>query len=192
MKSASKLKCLLYHTKARVANNKFHPTQTTERSFSLLKLAGVFEKVSGIIWGKYKKFDDNGQIGDRCGCLGAAQYARTWLPGSVSAPRLPAARWGFPYAASYQLFDLTLDYFFVKLYNFFRHGLLSPFEWCVATSFYQRYANHISFYAVFYLRNLLYLIYDLDFTIKEPLQLHIYRKSFTLSNFISSVCQWSI
>ena len=53
---------------------------------------------------------------------------------------------GFLYAASYQLFDLTLDYFFVKLYNFFRHGLLSPFEWCVATSFYQRSANHVSFY----------------------------------------------
>ena len=35
---------------------------------------------------------------------------------------------GFLYAASYQLFDLTLDYFFVKLYNLFRHGLLSPFR----------------------------------------------------------------
>lgn len=33
---------------------------TIERSFSLLKLAGVFEKVSGIILGKYEKFDDNG------------------------------------------------------------------------------------------------------------------------------------
>lgn len=26
----------------------------------MLKLAGVFDKVSGIILGKYKKFDDNG------------------------------------------------------------------------------------------------------------------------------------
>ena len=33
---------------------------TIERSFSLLKLAGVFEKVSGIIFGKHEKFDDNG------------------------------------------------------------------------------------------------------------------------------------
>lgn len=33
---------------------------TIERSFSLLKLSGVFEKVSGIILGKHEKFDDNG------------------------------------------------------------------------------------------------------------------------------------
>lgn len=33
---------------------------TIERSFSMLKLAGVFEKVSGIILGKHEKFDDNG------------------------------------------------------------------------------------------------------------------------------------
>lgn len=32
---------------------------TIERSFSMLKLAGVFEKVSGIILGKHEKFDDN-------------------------------------------------------------------------------------------------------------------------------------
>lgn len=31
-----------------------------ERSFSLLKLAGVFDKISGIILGKHEKFDDNG------------------------------------------------------------------------------------------------------------------------------------
>lgn len=31
-----------------------------ERSFSLLKLAGVFEKVSGILLGKHELFDDNG------------------------------------------------------------------------------------------------------------------------------------
>ena len=34
----------------------------------------------------------------------------------------------FLYAASYQLLDLTLDYFFVKLYNLLRYGLLSPFR----------------------------------------------------------------
>ncbi len=33
---------------------------TIERSFSMLKLAGVFEKISGIILGKHEKFDDNG------------------------------------------------------------------------------------------------------------------------------------
>lgn len=33
---------------------------TIERSFSLLKLAGVFEKAGGIILGKHEKFDDNG------------------------------------------------------------------------------------------------------------------------------------
>lgn len=33
---------------------------TIERSFSLLKLAGVFEKVGGILLGKHEKFDDNG------------------------------------------------------------------------------------------------------------------------------------
>lgn len=33
---------------------------TIERSFSLLKLAGVLDRVSGIILGKHEKFDDNG------------------------------------------------------------------------------------------------------------------------------------
>ena len=33
---------------------------TIERSFSLLKLAGVFDKVGGIILGKHEKFDDSG------------------------------------------------------------------------------------------------------------------------------------
>ncbi len=32
---------------------------TIERSFSLLKLAGVFDKIGGIILGKHEKFDDN-------------------------------------------------------------------------------------------------------------------------------------
>ena len=31
-------------------------------------------------------------------------------------------------------------------------------EWCVATSFYQSSANHVSFYPIFNLHNLLYLI----------------------------------
>ena len=33
---------------------------TIERSFSLLKLAGVFDRVGGILLGKHEKFDDNG------------------------------------------------------------------------------------------------------------------------------------
>lgn len=30
---------------------------TIERTFSMLKLAGVFDKISGIILGKHEKFD---------------------------------------------------------------------------------------------------------------------------------------
>jgi len=33
---------------------------TIERSFAMLKLAGVFDKIGGIILGKHEKFDDNG------------------------------------------------------------------------------------------------------------------------------------
>lgn len=33
---------------------------TIERSFSLLKLAGVFDRIGGIILGKHEKFNDNG------------------------------------------------------------------------------------------------------------------------------------
>ena len=33
---------------------------TIERSFSLLKLAGVFDQIGGILLGKHEKFDDNG------------------------------------------------------------------------------------------------------------------------------------
>ena len=33
---------------------------TIERTFSMLKLAGVFDRISGIILGKHEKFDDNG------------------------------------------------------------------------------------------------------------------------------------
>jgi len=33
---------------------------TIERTFSMLKLAGVLDKISGIILGKHEKFDDNG------------------------------------------------------------------------------------------------------------------------------------
>lgn len=33
---------------------------TIERTFSLLKLAGVFDRIGGIVLGKHEKFDDNG------------------------------------------------------------------------------------------------------------------------------------
>ena len=33
---------------------------TVERSFSLLKCAGIFERISGLILGKHEKFDDMG------------------------------------------------------------------------------------------------------------------------------------
>ena len=55
----------------------------------------------------------------------------------------------FLHTSSNQFLDFPLDNFLVKLYNLFRHGLLSPFEWCVATSFYQRSANHVYFLSIF-------------------------------------------
>ena len=46
--------------------------------------------------------------------------------------------------------------------------MLSPFKWCVATSFYQRSANHVSFYPLFNLRNLFYLICIKDYVFIDP------------------------
>ncbi|MDU2195016.1 MAG: hypothetical protein E7E26_04595, partial [Clostridiales bacterium] len=46
-------------------------------------------------------------------------------------------------------------------------------EWCVATSFYQSSANHVSFYPLLYLRNLFYLIRATDkgiMEIRRPIQ----------------------
>ena len=40
-------------------------------------------------------------------------------------------------------------------------------EWCVATSFYQSSANHVYFYALFNLRNLLYLIFIVPYRLKD-------------------------
>ena len=42
-------------------------------------------------------------------------------------------------AETFELYDIDMSD------EDIRHGLLSPFEWCVATSFYQRSANHVSF-----------------------------------------------
>lgn len=62
------------------------------------------------------------------------------------------------HAAADQFLDLPLDYFLVELYNVVGHGLSSPFRMCFATSFYQRTASRVYFFAFFNLRNLLYLI----------------------------------
>ena len=52
---------------------------------------------------------------------------------------------------------LITSSFSCTIFSYMVCRLLS--EWCVATSFYQSSANHVSFYAFFNLRNLLYLIY---------------------------------
>ena len=44
-------------------------------------------------------------------------------------------------------------------------------EWWVATSFYQRTANHVSFFLLFNLRNLLYLIDEIETTMTSLLEL---------------------
>ena len=66
---------------------------------------------------------------------------------------------GFLYAASYQLFDLILDYFLIKLYNLFRHGLLSPFRMVCRNFILPEICKPCLFYLLFNLRNLFYLIY---------------------------------
>ena len=55
----------------------------------------------------------------------------------------------FLYTDPNQLFDLALDYFLVKLYNFLDMVCCLLSEWCVATSFYQSSANHVFFYPLF-------------------------------------------
>ena len=64
----------------------------------------------------------------------------------------------FLYAAAYKFLELPLDYFFVQLYNLLDMVCRLLSEWCVATSFYQSTANHVSFYILFNLRKLLYII----------------------------------
>lgn len=62
---SEKMNCLYYFNKPTVwtdilfIEDSLKDACTIERSFSLLKLAGVFEKVGGIILGKHEKFDDN-------------------------------------------------------------------------------------------------------------------------------------
>ena len=61
----------------------------------------------------------------------------------------------FLYTAPYQFFDLTLDYFLVKLYNLFRHGLLSPFRMVCRNFILPEFCKPCLF---LFLRNLFYLI----------------------------------
>ena len=65
---------------------------------------------------------------------------------------------GFLHAAADQFLDLPLDNFLIQLYNFLGHSLLSPFECLCGNFILPESASYVFFYAVFNLRNLLYLI----------------------------------
>ena len=56
----------------------------------------------------------------------------------------------FLYASTHKFLELPLDNFLVLQYNLLRHGLLPPFEWCVATSFYRRSANLVFYFCETY------------------------------------------
>ena len=96
----------------------------------------------------YFECDISGSSGEVAAVVAAA-VARALLiflvPGLLRLGLRQLIEW-LLYAASHKFLALPLNNFLVKLYNLFRHGLLSPFEWCVATSFYRRSANHVSFY----------------------------------------------
>jgi hypothetical protein len=61
-------------------------------------------------------------------------------------------------AAADQFPDLTLDNFLIQLYNFLGHSLLSPFECLCGNFILPEPASYVFFYAIFNLRNLLYII----------------------------------
>ena len=63
------------------------------------------------------------------------------------------------YASAHQFFNLTLDYFFVQVYNFIKYGLLSPFEMLIHTFILPEIANLVFFFHIFFLRILLYLFF---------------------------------
>ena len=65
---------------------------------------------------------------------------------------------GFFHAAANQFLDLALDNFLIQLYNFLGHSLLSPFRMVCGNFILPEPASYVFFYAVFNLRNLLYLI----------------------------------
>ena len=64
----------------------------------------------------------------------------------------------FLHAAADQFLDLPLDNFLIQLYNFLGYSLLSPFECLCGNFILPEPASYVLFYAVFNLRNLLYLI----------------------------------
>jgi len=62
------------------------------------------------------------------------------------------------HAAANQFLDLPLDNFLIQLYNFLGHSLLSPFRMVCGNFILPEPASYVFFYAVFNLRNLLYII----------------------------------
>lgn len=62
------------------------------------------------------------------------------------------------HAVTNQFLDLPLDYFLIYLYNFLGYSLLSPFRMLCRNFILSRTANYVSFYVLFNLCNLLYLI----------------------------------
>ncbi len=95
--------------------------------------------------------------GGRCGSFGGPRCARNGLPASASPPRLPTVHSGVSSMLSRtnSLICLTSS-FSCTIFLDMVYSLLS--ECCVATSFYQNSANHVSFYTFSFLRNLLYFI----------------------------------
>ena len=65
---------------------------------------------------------------------------------------------GFLHAAADQFLDLPLDNFLIQLYNFLGHSLLSPFECLCGNFILPEPASYVFFFALFNLRNLLYII----------------------------------
>ena len=91
-----------------------------------------------------------------CGASFSASASSNSFRVSSTLPRTYSLIWPLDYFLRGTLFGCII---FSDMVCF----LLS--EWCVATSFYQRSANHVSFYDPFYLRNLLYLIRHIDPTL---------------------------
>ncbi len=65
---------------------------------------------------------------------------------------------GFLHAAADQFLVFPLDNFLIQLYNSLGHSLLSPFRMVCGNFLLPEPASYVFFYAVFNLRNLLYLI----------------------------------
>ena len=59
---------------------------------------------------------------------------------------------------THQFLDLPLDNFLIQLYNFLGHSLLSPFRMMCGNFILPEPASYVVFFALFNLRNLLYII----------------------------------